>query len=82
MPKKPKFNPEVTRVKLNPEQAVLNCSCYSGNVIIVNRGGVIAGMAYGCWMGGGNKYWDSRVWVCGAEGGGTNYSADPQYAAS
>jgi hypothetical protein len=29
MPKKPKFKPEITRVKLNPEQAVLTCSCYS-----------------------------------------------------
>jgi len=28
MQKKPKFNPEIARVKLNPEQAVLNCSCY------------------------------------------------------
>lgn len=28
MPKKQKFNPEITRVKLNPEQAVLACSCY------------------------------------------------------
>jgi hypothetical protein len=27
MPKKPKFRPEITRVKLNPEQAVLSCSC-------------------------------------------------------
>jgi hypothetical protein len=26
---KPKFNPIVTRVKLNPEQAVLACSCYN-----------------------------------------------------
>jgi hypothetical protein len=28
---KPKFDPIVTRVKLNPEQAVLACSCYSAN---------------------------------------------------
>ena len=28
---KPKFNPIVTRVKLNPEQAVLACSCYNSN---------------------------------------------------
>ena len=26
---KPKFNPEITRIKLNPEQAVLTCACYS-----------------------------------------------------
>jgi len=29
MAKKPKFNPEITRIKLNPEQAVLACSCYN-----------------------------------------------------
>jgi len=28
MPRKPKFKPEITRVKLNPEQAVLACPCY------------------------------------------------------
>lgn len=33
MSSKPKFDPVVTRVKLNPEQAVLTCSCYrSGRV--------------------------------------------------
>ena len=30
MAKRPKFKPVITRVKLNPEQAVLACSC-SGN---------------------------------------------------
>jgi len=29
MSAKPKFNPVITRIKLNPEQAVLACSCYS-----------------------------------------------------
>lgn len=29
MPRKPKFKPVITRVKLNPEQAVLSCNCYS-----------------------------------------------------
>ncbi|MFH0732129.1 MAG: hypothetical protein V2A72_04295 [Candidatus Omnitrophota bacterium] len=28
MANKKKFKPQVTRVKLNPEQAVLGCSCY------------------------------------------------------
>lgn len=27
MSRKPKFNPLITRVKLNPEQAVLVCQC-------------------------------------------------------
>lgn len=29
MSRKPKFKPEVTRIKLNPEQAVLQCACYN-----------------------------------------------------
>ncbi len=29
MPRKPKFRPRIMRVKLNPEQAVLLCSCFS-----------------------------------------------------
>ncbi|MCM8774082.1 MAG: hypothetical protein NC820_05045 [Candidatus Omnitrophica bacterium] len=28
MIRKPKFKPQVLRVKLNPEQAVLDCNCY------------------------------------------------------
>ncbi|MEW6170019.1 MAG: hypothetical protein AB1472_00415 [Candidatus Omnitrophota bacterium] len=27
MPTKPKFEPEITRIKLNPEQAVITCNC-------------------------------------------------------
>jgi len=34
MPRKPKFRPKITRVKLNPEQAVLQCSCYDIGVHI------------------------------------------------
>lgn len=30
--KKPKFKPEITRVKLNPEQAVLACTCYDNGM--------------------------------------------------
>lgn len=32
MSKKMKFKPEITRVRLNPEQAVLACTCYSGGL--------------------------------------------------
>ena len=28
MSRKPRFKPEITRVKLNPEQAVLSCTCH------------------------------------------------------
>lgn len=34
MSRKAKFRPVITRVKLNPEQAVLACSCFStGHVV-------------------------------------------------
>jgi len=29
MGRRPKFKPEIVKVKLNPEQAVLSCSCYT-----------------------------------------------------
>lgn len=31
MPRKPRFKPEIRRVKLNPEQAVLACACVTTN---------------------------------------------------
>lgn len=30
MPRKTRFKPEIKRIKLNPEQAVLACSCHNG----------------------------------------------------
>ena len=39
MKAKPKFNPVVTRIKLNPEQAVLACSCYANRKVCNNMGG-------------------------------------------
>jgi len=30
--RKPKFRPKITRIKLNPEQAVLSCYCYFGSI--------------------------------------------------
>lgn len=32
MERKLKFKPKVTRIKLNPEQAVLSCTCYDGAI--------------------------------------------------
>lgn len=29
MSRKPKFRPRITQIKLNPEQVVLACACYS-----------------------------------------------------
>lgn len=36
--RKLKFDPVVTRVKLNPEQAVLTCSCYRSGRAMQNSG--------------------------------------------
>ena len=36
MRKKPIFDPVVTRIKLNPEQAVLACGCYSNRMYYSN----------------------------------------------
>ena len=30
MHRKPKFKPVITRIKLDPEQAVLTCTCFEG----------------------------------------------------
>ena len=35
-----KFRPEITRVKLNPEQAVLTCNCYSTSLLTSHAGGL------------------------------------------
>jgi len=32
MKRKPRFTPKVFRIKLNPEQAVLTCSCFNGGI--------------------------------------------------
>jgi hypothetical protein len=41
MSRRPKFKPEIRRIKLNPEQAVLQCSCYNTWLIVftATRGG-------------------------------------------
>jgi len=37
MSRKPKFKPEITRVKLNPEQAVLSCMCYNTGYFVFSN---------------------------------------------
>ena len=37
MPRKPKFRPTITRIKLNPEQAVLTCQCHTGSTMAYGR---------------------------------------------
>lgn len=49
MTRKLKFKPIITRVKLNPEQAVLTCTCHKGTRIIDEIDCAQAGYGpYGC----------------------------------
>jgi len=38
MPQKTKFKPEITRINLDPEQAVLSCTCYNTSYKFVTNG--------------------------------------------
>jgi len=37
MAEKLRFKPVITRIKLNPEQAVLACACYRGTAWVRNK---------------------------------------------
>jgi len=58
MGRKPKFKPMITRIKLNPEQAVLSCNCYSnGNLVKIyslpsHWSHLIDGGGFACTSGG------------------------------
>lgn len=46
--RKPKFKPEITRVKLNPEQAVLQCTCFdTGSCVSGSTRGTLSGCESG-----------------------------------
>ena len=51
MSRRPRFKPELTRIKLNPEQAVLSCSCW-----IYGRVNTGAAMGYDTYGGSGSHY--------------------------
>jgi hypothetical protein len=59
MAKKPKFKPVITRVKLNPEQAVLACACYSTGKTYISY----VGDRYTSYCDAGRTY---RAYVCKA----------------
>ena len=46
--KKPKFKPVITRVKLYPEQAVLQCNCYHSGLVIDMSQSNNSGMTWIC----------------------------------
>jgi hypothetical protein len=83
MSKKPKFKPALTRVKLNPEQAVLNCACYnSGRTMFSNncqgsQGAYVAGCHWAGRMLVGSYYYAYCAWSSPAAcpgGGGASSS--------
>ena len=57
MSRKPKFNPEITRVRLNPEQAVLLCDCYDQG----QTGTGAPGTGPYCKSGVGNREYKSNA---------------------
>jgi len=61
MRNKPKFKPVVTRIKLNPEQAVLSCSCYQYGWQRVNGSTSVTQVA---WYSG---TWPDGRWACGGK---------------
>lgn len=38
MTQRPRFKPLITKIKLNPEQAVLACSCWNTNLYLRSTG--------------------------------------------
>ncbi|MDP8259467.1 MAG: hypothetical protein P9L96_00455 [Candidatus Gygaella obscura] len=56
MVKKDKFNPQIKKIKLNPEQAVLSCNCYdNGDTYILwfesTNFSVVPGLGPACLLG-------------------------------
>jgi hypothetical protein len=78
MVRKPGFKPKITRVKLNPEQAVLACSCFHDGWQVylheyVTGGG---GPWHACCQTGARIGQDAQEsWSCTA--GGSSWRADP-----
>ena len=61
MPRKPKFRPEIRRIKLNPEQAVLQCGCYLGGRVRVFARAGDPRYTHGWEAGGENRMWCMRT---------------------
>lgn len=54
MRQKPEFKPVITRIKLNPEQAVLSCACF-GRGLYVARAGTTRTAAANSLCGSGSR---------------------------
>jgi len=64
--KKLKFKPEITRIKLNPEQAVLSCSCYNHRVEAKETSGSYWGILAGGYSCLTLSNLRGHVWTTGA----------------
>ena len=72
MSKKPKFKPVITRVKLNPEQAVLTCTCSTSGVRVVI--GSVHTMTYDNVCNAGRSVTNTHMYThCCFSGGGLSY---------
>ena len=72
MSRKLKFKPEITRVKLDPEQAVLSCACFGATQNVwtgTNRKGS-SSVAY-CNAGSGRLVGTTTQYICTANTGST-----------
>ncbi len=69
MGRKPKFRPEVTWIKLNPEQAVLSCNCYTIGLVASQdqsgHGGETVGPPFDFACGGKGKAFGTGYDVIG-----------------
>lgn len=70
MVKKERFEPVITRIKLNPEQAVLTCNCHSVGRKTYSASGGNAGNsnAIACW-GGARGGRCQAHWMCNSGSG-------------
>ncbi|MDD5245905.1 MAG: hypothetical protein PHS09_00785 [Candidatus Omnitrophica bacterium] len=62
MPKKAKFKPQISKVKLNYEQAVLACSCHTNSAIQANTGSGHSWHAWVCYGPSGSRQVSWRRW--------------------
>jgi hypothetical protein len=63
MPRKPKFKPVITRIKLNPEQAVLVCDCWNCNAHQGQSNTYLIGVfTQGCDDSFGRNVYSSHKW--------------------
>jgi len=65
MPRKPKFKPVITRIKLNPEQAVLSCNCFNTGTRYKDIGQYVSFPSFfGCNSGKGHAGLSDNTITC------------------